>query len=108
MKDEAADTRPTIRLERDGPLIVSGVRSLRNSRGEPMQTSLQNPSFAEYAQLCGGLGIRVTDPADLAAAFSAALEADGPALVEIMADPLLTRAHPEPPNAAHWPSHAPM
>jgi pyruvate oxidase len=54
------------------------------------QTSLQNPGFAEYAQLCGGFGIRVEDPADLAAAFSAALETDGPALVEIIADPLLT------------------
>ena len=62
----------------------------RDGSWKVWQTSLQNPSFAEYAQLCGGLGIRVADPADLAAAFSAALEADGPALVEIMADPLLT------------------
>jgi uncharacterized Fe-S cluster protein YjdI len=37
MSDEAAETRPTIRLERDGPLIVSGLRSLRNSRGEPIK-----------------------------------------------------------------------
>jgi pyruvate oxidase len=62
----------------------------RDGSWKVWQTSLQNPNFAEYAQLCGGLGIRVDKPSDLAAALTAALEADGPALVEVMADPLLT------------------
>jgi len=62
----------------------------RDGAWKVWQTSLHNPDFSEYAQTCGGLGIRVDDPADLAAAFSTAFDADGPALVEIMADPLLT------------------
>jgi len=50
------------------------------------QTSLHNPNFAEYATLCGAKGIRVTDPAELDDALREALDHDGPALVEIVAD----------------------
>lgn len=50
------------------------------------QTALVNPSFAAYARLCGGKGIRVTDPNELHAAFEEALAHPGPALVEVMTD----------------------
>lgn len=50
------------------------------------QTSLVNPNFADFATLCGGLGIRVTDPADLDAALAQAMAHDGPALVEVVTD----------------------
>ncbi|MFN8052166.1 MAG: thiamine pyrophosphate-binding protein [Acidimicrobiales bacterium] len=50
------------------------------------QTSLSNPSFAAYAELCGGLGIRVERRDDLDDALRAALAHPGPALVEVMAD----------------------
>jgi len=50
------------------------------------ETSLHNPSFAEFANLCGGLGIKVTNADDLESAISQALEHDGPSLVEIMTD----------------------
>jgi thiamine pyrophosphate-dependent acetolactate synthase large subunit-like protein len=50
------------------------------------ETDLHNPSFAEYAELCGALGIRVTSTDELGAALESALEHDGPALVEIMTD----------------------
>lgn len=50
------------------------------------QTSLHNPNFAEYAKLCGALGIRVTDPDDLDDALRRALDHDGPSMVEIMTD----------------------
>ncbi len=50
------------------------------------QTALHNPDFSEYARICGALGIRVTDRAELDEAFSRALAHDGPALVEIMCD----------------------
>ena len=50
------------------------------------QTSLVNPNFADFATLCGGLGIRVTDPADLNAALAQAMAHDGPALVEVITD----------------------
>ncbi|MBN4047389.1 Rieske 2Fe-2S domain-containing protein [Acidimicrobiaceae bacterium AH-315-P05] len=53
------------------------------------QTSLHNPNFAEFAQLCGAKGIRVTDQADLDDAIAEAIAHRGPALVEIMTDALL-------------------
>ena len=53
------------------------------------QTSLQNPSFAKFAQICGGMGIRVSKPQDLDKALKDALAHDGPALVEIISDPEL-------------------
>ncbi len=53
------------------------------------QTSLTNPSFASFADLCGGKGYLVKSSDELDAALSAALAQDGPTLVEIMADPEL-------------------
>ena len=50
------------------------------------QTSLHNPHFANYAENCGGLGLRVTAKGQLDDAMQQALAHDGPALVEIMAD----------------------
>jgi thiamine pyrophosphate-dependent acetolactate synthase large subunit-like protein len=54
---------------------------------EVWQTSLHNPDFAAYAELCGAHGQRVTDPADLDDAITAALAHPGPSLVEVIADP---------------------
>ena len=51
------------------------------------QTSLHNPDFSKYAEICGALGIRVTDAAQIDAALDAAAAHDGPALVEIISDP---------------------
>jgi thiamine pyrophosphate-dependent acetolactate synthase large subunit-like protein/nitrite reductase/ring-hydroxylating ferredoxin subunit len=50
------------------------------------QTSLHNPDFSKYAELCGAFGVRVTDKAELDDAIAQALAHDGPALVEILAD----------------------
>ena len=50
------------------------------------QTSLQNPNFAEFAESCGGVGIRVTEATDLEAALRQGLATDGPALIEVMTD----------------------
>ncbi|MDJ0779223.1 MAG: thiamine pyrophosphate-binding protein [Gammaproteobacteria bacterium] len=50
------------------------------------QTSLHNPSFAAYAKLCGGYGVRVTKPEQLGKALADALAYKGPALVEIVSD----------------------
>jgi thiamine pyrophosphate-dependent acetolactate synthase large subunit-like protein len=62
----------------------------RDGEWKVWQTSLHNPSFADYARICGGEGIRVERAEELADAFKAALSAKGPALVEVMTDPLLT------------------
>ncbi len=50
------------------------------------QTALTNPSFAAYAKLCGGKGVRVTKAEQLHDAFDEALSHTGPALVEIITD----------------------
>ena len=50
------------------------------------QTALTNPSFAAYAKLCGGKGVRVTKAEQLHDAFEEALSHTGPALVEIITD----------------------
>ena len=42
--------------------------------------------FAEYAKLCGALGIHVTDKAQLDDAIVEALAHNGPSMVEISAD----------------------
>ncbi len=54
------------------------------------QTGLHNPDFAEFANLCGGHGFRVTRPEELAPALQAGMSATGPAIVEILTDPLQT------------------
>lgn len=61
----------------------------RSGNWDVWQTRLSNPSFAAYAESCGGLGIRVTERAELDDAFRAAVAHDGPALVEVMTDALL-------------------
>ncbi len=58
----------------------------RSGDWDVWQTSLHNPSFAAYAELCGALGIRVEKKEDLDDAVERALAHDGPALVEIIAD----------------------
>jgi thiamine pyrophosphate-dependent acetolactate synthase large subunit-like protein/nitrite reductase/ring-hydroxylating ferredoxin subunit len=54
------------------------------------QTSLHNPNFAEYAELCGGRGFRATRLDEVAPAIEAGLTCGGPAIVEIMTDPTQT------------------
>ena len=51
------------------------------------QTSLRNPSFAQFARSCGGHGARVEDPAVLEDAIREGVAYDGPALIEVVADP---------------------
>jgi pyruvate oxidase len=51
------------------------------------QTDLHNPSFAAYANLCGGKGIRVTTAEKLRPALDEMLAHSGPTLVEIITDP---------------------
>jgi len=58
----------------------------RAGNWEVWQTSLHNPNFSEYAQLCGAFGIRVNRAEELEAALEQALNHQGPALVEVMTD----------------------
>jgi thiamine pyrophosphate-dependent acetolactate synthase large subunit-like protein/nitrite reductase/ring-hydroxylating ferredoxin subunit len=56
---------------------------------EVWQTSLHNPDFSRYAEICGALGIRVTKASELDDAIEAAAAHAGPSLVEVIADPEL-------------------
>ena len=58
----------------------------RAGEWEVWQTSLHNPDFSGYAELCGALGIRVTAAGELDDALARAFAHDGPALVEVMTD----------------------
>ena len=53
------------------------------------ETSLHNPGFAAFAELCGAKGIRVEAADALDAALTEALQHDGPSLVEVMTDAAL-------------------
>jgi thiamine pyrophosphate-dependent acetolactate synthase large subunit-like protein/nitrite reductase/ring-hydroxylating ferredoxin subunit len=61
----------------------------RSGNWEVWQTSLHNPDFARYAELCGALGVRVSEAGQLDDALATALAHDGPSLVEVIADPEL-------------------
>lgn len=63
------------------------TKEQRAGQLEVWQTSLHNPNFADYARSCGALGIRVEQRAQLDDALREALAYDGPALVEVIADP---------------------
>ena len=52
-------------------------------------TSLVNPSFAAFAELCGARGTQVRDRSELDDAIAGALAHSGPALVEVLCDPAL-------------------
>lgn len=62
----------------------------RAERLHVWQTSLHNPNFAQFAELCGGRGFRATKPDEVAPAIEAGLACNGPALVEILTDPMQT------------------
>lgn len=64
----------------------------KEQRGEGYdvwQTELLNPDFAEFARLCGGFGVRVSERGELDDGIRSALDHDGPAIVHIDTDPLL-------------------
>jgi pyruvate oxidase len=51
------------------------------------QTELYNPDFAQYAENCGGMGIKVTKPEELPGAVDKAFSSDRPVIVDIETDP---------------------
>lgn len=60
----------------------------QESQGYPdYETSLHNPDFAEFARVCGGDGVRVTEPGELEPALERALRSDRPFVVDVEVDP---------------------
>ncbi|MEO1667568.1 MAG: thiamine pyrophosphate-binding protein [Chloroflexota bacterium] len=52
------------------------------------QTSLVNPNFSEFAEMCGGWGKRVQSHSELRAGLEELAALEGPGLLEVMTDPL--------------------
>jgi pyruvate oxidase len=52
-------------------------------------TALHNPDWAEYAELCGATGIKVTSADQLPVAMEAMFAADGPVLLHVEQDAVL-------------------
>jgi pyruvate oxidase len=50
-------------------------------------TDLTNPDFAQYAEICGGVGISVKTPGELFPAVLKALEINRPVIIDIETDP---------------------
>lgn len=50
------------------------------------ETDLHNPNFAQYAEACGGAGIRVEDPAELLPAFQKAVQLNKPCIIDVVVD----------------------
>ncbi len=63
------------------------TKEQRAGEWDVWQTQLHNPDFSEYARICGALGLRVTERAGLDEALREALDHDGPAMFEVIADP---------------------
>jgi len=51
--------------------------------GRTFATETESPNFAEYARICGAIGIKVRDPKDLRDALEKAINARSPVIVDI-------------------------
>jgi len=58
----------------------------RTSEYEVWQTNMHNPNFADFANNCGALGIRVEKREDLIPAMQKISDHNGPALLEVICD----------------------
>ncbi len=65
------------------------TKEQRAAEYDVWHTDLLNPDFAAYAELCGGLGLRVAARGELDEALTRAFAHDGPALVAVHTDPEL-------------------
>ena len=73
----------------NNPELGKISKEQRAGEWDVWQTSLHNPDFSKYAELCGALGIHVAAKDELDAALARAIAHEGPALVEIAADATL-------------------
>lgn len=61
----------------------------RSGEFDVWQTDLHNPDFSKFAENCGALGVRVTKKEDLESGLKKILAHDGPAMLEVVTDPIL-------------------
>jgi thiamine pyrophosphate-dependent acetolactate synthase large subunit-like protein len=63
------------------------IRIEQEARGMPeYNTDLHNPDFAEFAKICGGDGLRITDPDELEPAMAQGLASDVPFVLDVIID----------------------
>ncbi|MBS1836895.1 MAG: Rieske 2Fe-2S domain-containing protein [Actinobacteria bacterium] len=77
---------PVLHVLLDNSELAKISKEQRAVEMDVWQTSLHNPDFAEYARLCGALGIRVDRNDQLDDALRRALAHDGPSMVHVVCD----------------------
>lgn len=77
---------PITHLLLDNSMLGKIEKEQRAGHFDVWQTSLHNPDFATYAELCGAMGRSVRAATDLDEALAEALAHPGPALVHVHAD----------------------
>jgi pyruvate oxidase len=61
------------------------IQMEQEAKGLPeYETGLFNPNFAEFARICGGIGVQVTKRSELAPALAQCMGSGQPAIVEIV------------------------
>jgi pyruvate oxidase len=94
-----ADFTTAVREQLNIVAIVFNDKVLKNIKKELVRdgypifgVEFPNPNFAQFAESCGGFGIRVEKPDKLDEALQEALKSNKPAIVEIIIDPDKTAA----------------
>ena len=80
---------PVTHVLLDNASLGKITKEQRAGHFDVWQTSLHNPDFAAYAELCGATGFAVTEAGQLDEALLTAFAAEGPATVAIRCDPEL-------------------
>ncbi len=71
----------------DNGMLGKITKEQRAGSFDVWQTSLHNPDFADYATICGALGVQVNQAGELDDALRTAFAHDGPSLVHVRTDP---------------------
>ncbi len=72
------------------------IEEEQEAKGMPAyETDLHNPNFAAFAEICGGDGVRVSDPAELDAAILRGLGSPVPFILDVMIDASATFVPPK-------------
>jgi pyruvate oxidase len=94
-----ADFTTAVREQLNIVAIVFNDKVLKNIKKELVRdgypifgVEFPNPNFAQFAESCGGFGVRVESPDKLDEALQKALKSNKPAIVEIITDPDKTAA----------------
>ncbi|GAG02111.1 unnamed protein product, partial [marine sediment metagenome] len=94
-----ADFTTAVREKLNIVAIVFNDRVLKNIKKELVRdgypifgVEFPNPNFAQFAESCGGFGIRVDTPDKLDEALQNAIQSEKPSIVEIIVDPDKTAA----------------